>query len=333
VDKIYRVLTVDDPPISSVCDFFYDADNKLIKMASPSGTSMYIFEYENNRVSKIKYSDSYPIEYSTLFFYNLQGQLIREETRYSNGDLGDWSEFYYKNGVVDSIYCYEGHYILGQWDLIFWHSIVPVYDESHNVVKVIYTRPKTNELGMPHPYETVVREQFYEYDDHLQPNFGIDYLFAFSALVGMSDIYTYERLLSVNNMTKAFEDNIEITYHYTYNEHGLPDSYQYVWNGFAHSVFKITYKPIEVGISEPPSIAEVQVYPNPTSEELRVTSYELRVTDIEVFDIYGRKQKAEGRRQKAEGEILLDISGLCAGIYFVKIRTDAGEVVKKVIKN
>jgi hypothetical protein len=29
----------------------------------------------------------------------------------------------------------------------------------------------------------------------------------------------------------------------------------------------------------------------------------------------------------------MDISGLPAGIYFVKIRTEAGEVVKKVIKN
>ncbi|MDR2972028.1 MAG: hypothetical protein LBU83_08890, partial [Bacteroidales bacterium] len=33
---------------------------------------------------------------------------------------------------------------------------------------------------------------------------------------------------------------------------------------------------------------DIQIYPNPTTGELRVTSYELQVTSIEVFDIYGR---------------------------------------------
>jgi hypothetical protein len=33
---------------------------------------------------------------------------------------------------------------------------------------------------------------------------------------------------------------------------------------------------------------------------------------------------AESRRQKAEGEILIDISNLQVGIYFVKIKTEKG---------
>jgi len=68
--------------------------------------------------------------------------------------------------------------------------------------------------------------------------------------------------------------------------------------------------------------------PNPTTGALTITNYELRIESIEVFDIYGRKQNAESRK---ENEI--DISGLPAGFYFVKITTENGKVTKKVIKH
>ena len=93
-----------------------------------------------------------------------------------------------------------------------------------------------------------------------------------------------------------------------------------------------TLQVVTVGVSENESL-NIEVYPNPTTGELRVTSYELQVTGIEVFDIFGRKQKAESRKQKAEGEMEIDISHLAVGVYFVKIYTEAGVVTKKVIKN
>jgi hypothetical protein len=74
--------------------------------------------------------------------------------------------------------------------------------------------------------------------------------------------------------------------------------------------------------------SKIALYPNPTTGELRVESGELRVESVEVFDIYGRKQKAESRRQN-----VIDIAHLSAGVYFVKITTEAGEVVRKVVKN
>ena len=71
----------------------------------------------------------------------------------------------------------------------------------------------------------------------------------------------------------------------------------------------------------------IKVFPNPTTEELTIDNGELTINNIEIFDIYGRKQQAEGRKQN-----VIDISQLSAGIYFVKISTEAGEVVKKIIK-
>jgi len=49
------------------------------------------------------------------------------------------------------------------------------------------------------------------------------------------------------------------------------------------------------------------------------------------YDI-GRKQKAESRKQKTEDEIVIDISHLPAGVYFVKVATEQGEITKKIVK-
>jgi hypothetical protein len=83
---------------------------------------------------------------------------------------------------------------------------------------------------------------------------------------------------------------------------------------------------LPVGIAENKAL-NISVYPNPTMGELRITNYELEISDIEVFDVYGRKQKAESRKKNE-----IDISHLPAGIYFVKITTEKGQVVKKVVK-
>jgi hypothetical protein len=85
---------------------------------------------------------------------------------------------------------------------------------------------------------------------------------------------------------------------------------------------------------------ELIVYPNPTQGELIVNSYELIVKSVEVYDVFGRKQKAECKMQNAENSygltVLqssgLDISYLPTGIYFLRITTETGVVMKKVIK-
>jgi hypothetical protein len=80
------------------------------------------------------------------------------------------------------------------------------------------------------------------------------------------------------------------------------------------------------------TLSKIAIYPNPTTGELKIESREWRIEEIRIFDIYGREQKEKNRMQKAEGEIVLDISELSAGIYFVKIFTEVGEVVRKVVK-
>jgi hypothetical protein len=110
----------------------------------------------------------------------------------------------------------------------------------------------------------------------------------------------------------------------------------------------------EVGIVAPPSPPEgrdVRVYPNPTRGELIIVAGQARndgdmgygICDIEIFDIMGRKvQSSEFNPESSSGSRsetrnfkpeTLNISHLQNGIYFVRIITENGVVMRKVVKN
>jgi len=85
----------------------------------------------------------------------------------------------------------------------------------------------------------------------------------------------------------------------------------------------------ETGMSE--IIAKkISVYPNPTSGELRIDSEELRIEKVEIFDMSGRNLLLS--TFPIFQHTTIDISQLSAGTYFVKITTESGEAIKKVIK-
>ena len=85
-----------------------------------------------------------------------------------------------------------------------------------------------------------------------------------------------------------------------------------------------------VGVSEN-EMSGITVYPNPTTGELSVISEQLSVESIEIFDVYGRKCHASLVTCHAS-LITINISDLATGMYFIKIRTELGEVVRKVVK-
>jgi len=71
----------------------------------------------------------------------------------------------------------------------------------------------------------------------------------------------------------------------------------------------------------------IKIYPNPMAGFLRIES-ELRIESVVIYDISGKTQKVESRKS----ENTIDISHLPAGVYFVRLSTEAGEVTKKVLK-
>jgi len=85
---------------------------------------------------------------------------------------------------------------------------------------------------------------------------------------------------------------------------------------------------------------DLRIYPNPTTGELRISTaggeqggwnnYELKIKGIEVFDIYGRALLSFASLISLETTI--NISELPTGIYFLRITTEQGEVMRKVVK-
>jgi len=80
----------------------------------------------------------------------------------------------------------------------------------------------------------------------------------------------------------------------------------------------------------------IEVYPNPTTGELRMENGALnliqgRIENVEVFDVYGRKVSSHHLITSSSNH-LINISHLPVGTYFVKIMTEQGEVVRKVVK-
>jgi hypothetical protein len=105
-----------------------------------------------------------------------------------------------------------------------------------------------------------------------------------------------------------------------------------------------------VGVAETHCNESLQVYPNPTTGELRIMNNEqLTMINVEVYDVYGKRieiprsarndaeetkfpsNSLEGWQPQADG-VVLNLSNLPAGIYFFKIETENGYIVKKIIK-
>jgi len=81
--------------------------------------------------------------------------------------------------------------------------------------------------------------------------------------------------------------------------------------------------------------ANIHIYPNPTTGELRIElrqaqlpNGELKINNVVFFDVFGRKVLEPTLTVSHS----YDLTVLKPGIYFVKIETDLGVVFKKVIK-
>ena len=79
---------------------------------------------------------------------------------------------------------------------------------------------------------------------------------------------------------------------------------------------------------------DTRVYPNPTSGKLWVTSSqkELKKGDVELYDMQGRQYNITVM-QEAPYRSVLNIAGLPAGTYIVKVRSGQEFKLFRIIKN
>ena len=75
--------------------------------------------------------------------------------------------------------------------------------------------------------------------------------------------------------------------------------------------------------------SSLSIYPNPVSDRLYIET-DAVIEEVIVYDVFGRCKITETQSHKDTKSI--DISDLNNGIYFVKIRTAEGEIVKRIVK-
>lgn len=78
------------------------------------------------------------------------------------------------------------------------------------------------------------------------------------------------------------------------------------------------------------TIVDVRLYPNPVSDLLTISSPNNEILSIHIYDLLG-KQITSFKSSRLEN-IEISLTNLDSGIYFLKILTDAGQVIKKIIK-
>ena len=72
------------------------------------------------------------------------------------------------------------------------------------------------------------------------------------------------------------------------------------------------------------------MYPNPVSDKLYIEA-EVEIEEVVVYDVFGRHQVTE--TPSHQGNLVVDVANLNSGVYFVKIVTSEGEIVKRFVKN
>jgi len=78
-------------------------------------------------------------------------------------------------------------------------------------------------------------------------------------------------------------------------------------------------------------LADVKVYPNPSSNVVNVNSANALVNAVNFTDLNGRVVKSAKFNGAADAQV--NISDLASGVYMMNISSDKGITVKKIVKN
>jgi len=148
------------------------------------------------------------------------------------------------------------------------------------------------------------------------------------------DIYRNDKLQSVTTDTTYMDENLPVgNYEYYVVAH-------YKMGCVADSSNHVK-ESVGLEVTEVKKLEEVRVYPNPTDGELKVKSEELRVKNVAVFDVYGRmieiphfvrNDVIPNETQRSKESQIINIVHLPSGIYFIKITTEEGIIVRKIVK-
>ena len=108
--------------------------------------------------------------------------------------------------------------------------------------------------------------------------------------------------------------------------HWIPDEYQYSNNMTLIGV--IAFDDVEQRINEQ-SYSSLSLFPNPVNDKL-IIEVETEIEEVGLYDLLGRLQNYKTARQY--GYVIIDVSALNVGVYFARIKTYVGVVMKMFVK-
>ena len=227
-------------------------------------------------------------------------------------------------------YCYDYTQTITQTETTNWTSIlfsIKVTEVTDNAIfRIEYNPFAPTPAKKIHPDIVRISEKRFWRIGFLQHNqIKAEYTFTFnkSSESELINGYTFDNLVLLYRKDAAHEWQI------------LPAT---ITSNL--SLCKITTKEIlpgeyTFGITENLSVQELaesdfEIYPNPTTGELTINNEQLTINRIELYDVTGKKLFEE----KENLTVLLsyDLTVFPAGIYFIKIQTENGTVLKKIIK-
>ena len=74
---------------------------------------------------------------------------------------------------------------------------------------------------------------------------------------------------------------------------------------------------------------EISLYPNPAKQNIVVKLNEFNKASLTVYDLSGRLILNKNLDSSLTN---LNVSGFATGVYLFKIKTDKGEVIKRIVK-
>ena len=229
--------------------------------------------------------------------------------------------------VPDGIWvgdAYTNEFIQGiDLDGILWFSVKTVCDATN-----VITSEKSEEV------EVVLSE---DSDDIYDPNAitAPENLTA-TAKSGTSIELTWD---AVENASSYFvyRDNEEIAniLETTYLDENLTADTQYCYTVSAMGITEESEQSEQAcaktggeSISEYES--NFEIFPNPAKDEIRIFSNE-RIEEVRIYNINGQ-QTTDNGQQTSSTDMTINIKHLNSGVYFVKVKTNNSEVVRRFIK-
>ena len=73
----------------------------------------------------------------------------------------------------------------------------------------------------------------------------------------------------------------------------------------------------------------ITLYPNPNNGRFTINNEQLIINSVQVYDVYGKLLKTV---EVDANTIELDVRELASGMYFVRVSTEKGVVIKSFVK-